>query len=45
MVEQRPSMDADYRRNSARLRREIEEEGGMQWDGKPWEMVRPRVRQ
>jgi len=32
-------MDADYRRNSKRLRAEIEAEGGMQWDGRPEDMV------
>jgi hypothetical protein len=41
---QRAEMDADYRRNSKRLRAEIEAEGGMQWDGRPWDMVRARAR-
>ena len=33
------AMDADYRRTSARLRREIAAEGGMQWDQRPEDMV------
>ena len=37
-------MDADYRRNSKRLRDEIAAEGGMQWDGRPEDMVRTRLR-
>lgn len=35
-------MDADYRRTSERLRKEIEAEGGLQWDGRPSDMVCPR---
>lgn len=32
-------MDADYRRTSERLRKEIEAEGGLQWDARPSDMV------